>query len=223
MVISATTSGFTHRHLMNPKPNQDSIFAYEDEEIKIGVVCDGCGEIPMSHVGSALVAKCFGKTLMDDSKSMFALEELFERAYNAVMGMLLELSLDYIPKEWFLTTIVAAVIRDNICYSICWGDGHVETWRKNGSGGVINGHRSVVPNYPLRDTPETFEPEVIDNIDRVIIGSDGLLDLKKVCSFEYFEDLYNLKSSVQLQRKLNLFNYRKPMQLPDDTTLVIMK
>ncbi len=261
-VCSGSIIGRDHRS--RSINNQDSFEHLLDNEKLLAVICDGCTDAKMSEVGSRLASKLIIRSLQKNFKYFENdSRKMLERVKDDVLSQIRLLSyalgdsLSAVINTYFLFTIVGLVASKEKTLLFAFGDGAV----------MLNDQKIRIGPFPrneppylaylitgsrvIEENPEFNNFQIISEIktrdlQKVIIGSDGLIDLdnrskdlipgrdKQVFGMEqFFEDKY-FQNSDMLRRRLFLLNKefirlrgvnveKYPGLLPDDTTVIAIR
>jgi hypothetical protein len=234
----ATIIGHSHKKLY--KNNQDAYVVYQDEDIIVGVVCDGCGSSLYSEVGSRLCSRFIADYVKAHFKdSAFDPDELL----HALLGFIKSVSAQMPGKEdfkdfiynYFLFTVIGFVIKKEQTHIFTAGDGFV----------MINDDRNSIeqdnrPDYIacniLEESDISFDVTEIptDSLVRLMIGSDGILEALSSAGRK-LHDGGRILSADEMAAETSFFG--NPVALPkylcllestggvlyDDTTLVVVR
>lgn len=250
--------------------NQDAYAIHDTNNYFTGVICDGCGSSKYSDVGARLGSKFVISYITSRLDNDIEID--FEDLANSINDFcisqvhLLRNKSDkfYIGKrniediyddlfDLFLFTIIGVIITKNNSLMFRFGDGVFylnENFNEykyifNAPPFVLYREINVSNKY---HHPLTFQLERFDtkDIDKLLIGSDGVADLKKAEGKKIpgvnknvmkLDDLIiNCPNENRLQNYLTLCNrnsvkYNKEQSkniieqglLPDDTTMIILK
>ncbi|MFN0202919.1 MAG: protein phosphatase 2C domain-containing protein [Bacteroidia bacterium] len=229
----ASMIGKTHRQLLYN--NQDAYFLFQNEEILVAVVCDGCGSAHHSEVGAQLSAQFVGNYCKKHfSQQPFHLEQL----QTALEKYWLQLLNNQEEKEEFvhsylLTTIIGIVIQEENTYVFTAGDG---IFAINENWWVLNQQNR--PEYLamnlIDDAKRAFSSYQYrtETIEQFLIATDGLNYLQD----EHRELLLENGTVAKVKNILEEDRlFRHPVELPkyfallndtilyDDTTVVMGK
>jgi hypothetical protein len=194
-LATASTLGSTHQKLSYN--NQDACDCYEDENIRIGVVADGCGSSPHSEVGAKLgvhfvVNFCrlhFSNEPFDAEKLGSALVEFLT---NVVRNQQAADEPQFI-ESYLYFTLFGFIVQASRTYIFHSGDGVY----------CLNDKEVVVaqdnrPNYIARDltgNQAKFEVDSIEtsNLQQLMVATDGLMHLtEKFLNSESVEGMQSL-------------------------------
>lgn len=256
-------------HLLVGKNNQDAFHYVINDDMVVAVVCDGCGEGKNSEVGAKIGAKLITKTISQTINRFPDREDsvqLWERIRQDVLAQLrilanaMDKSLSQTILDYFLFTAVGVLITPHGALTFSLGDGLT----------IVNGKIITLGPFPNNEppylaygitgssitdkTPELLQFKVnsvtnIDEVQSILIGTDGVLDLIRAAELnvpgkdeavgsinQFWENDRYFKNPDMIRRKLSLINRevirpdwknQKIMKenglLPDDTTLVVIR
>lgn len=248
-------------HLRLGKNNQDA-FAFKviDDYAIAAIVCDGCSAGAHSEVGAKLGASIAIESLFSNLAEWgidgenacvgFFWDRLRERILSKVSYAARSMDGEFkkIIGDYFLFTMVGALILPEATAIFSIGDGIISVNGKPIEIGPFPNNQPPYLAYNLLDQSLTgFSPDELrftvhsvtptNEIQTVLIGTDGVMDLSRVFPLNQFweNDLY-FKNSDAVRRRLSLIN-RQSMkidwekqevekeegQLPDDTTLIVIR
>jgi len=194
-------------HRVAGRNNQDAYCWRSEADCSVAVVCDGCGSGGSSEVGARLGASLIAHTVLREACRLDwsaaatpapeAVPALFwERVRRAVLARLLLLaeamgeSLSAVVSEYFLFTVVGALITPPAAYFFSLGDGVL----------IVNGEETPLGPFPdnappylgyglietsLASTnPDALRFEVkrvlpTNCLQSFLIGTDGVHDLSR--------------------------------------------
>jgi len=239
VINSATIVG--RDHILTKKNRQDFLVYREFEDLKIGVVCDGCGEGEYSEVGASLIGTFTLNFLLNHFKpnvlpvaqaflplSTEYLEQCITFFIKSLSIMLYERQEILFVKDFMLSTCLFCVIdKENITIGYC-GDGVI----------IINDKARIldqkgaphyiayknIPKEALEKQPTslnffTIETYKQSEIEKVVIGSDGVVPIVESSIISQLQ-LYGTKKR-QLQRKFNIWHEEK--LFCDDATCIVFE
>ena len=237
-------------HVLARRNNQDAFCTWSGDEGVIAVVADGCGSGRSSEVGARLGARLVTEALRRQRQRLAVLppERLLERVRVDVLESLGRLaasmggSLDQAVSDYLLFTVIGAVVADPVAFVFTLGDGVVIV---NDEADVVScaDNRPPYLGYGLTNG-DGSEPRFevrralpVQDVDSILIGSDGVVDLMAVEPLHRFwEDDRLFRNPAALTRRLTLLNRnvqridwearrveREHGLLPDDTTLVVLR
>jgi|GEM_PF-4251302 len=221
-------------HLIEKSNKQDFCSLVHNDNIIVGVVCDGCSSAKHSEVGATLI----GTYLMNNLLAMrnridtLSIDEIrydigfgltsFIRQLCFNLGLDENLQASFI-EQCMTATFLFTVITDGYIYIGQCGDGII----------IINGDKNEIdqddkPEYiaycALPGAKKTFNDFInitkfgIDGISDIAIATDGLGYLSK----EKYPELYGTDKR-QLQRKFNVWQNKKQEILKDDVSLIVFE
>jgi len=233
-VAGGSVMGTLHQHPLNHTNNQDVFDWYQDENMIIAVVTDGCGSSRHSEVG----AKLGCRLVAEQVRSCLEISKKYEReiwSTDPIWGMVrggvlrdihtLATSMggDYYRtiKQYFLFTIVCAIVTKQRSLLFSVGDGFA----------AINGEQIDLGDYP-EDAPPYMAYSLIENrikdptpklyeiyihrtlatahIDHIVIGTDGvgkyLLPVPGFELPELWKDDKYFQNPDQVRRRLAVIN-----------------
>lgn len=187
-VAAGTVAGRDHRRL--GRNNQDACSWWQDEDVTLAVVADGCGSGTHSEVGARLGARVLVEALRRRRSELGGPCTLaaLAAAEREMLGWVAALSdaiggpLDASVSEHFLFTVVGAVVARPMTYVFVAGDGLVAV---NGDVEVFASAENA-PSYPayalVRDGPADPQFRIVrtietDGLQSLVLGTDGAVDL----------------------------------------------
>ena len=230
-------------HILSNKNNHDSYSWVTQDNTTIAVVCDGCGSGKHSEVGAKIGVRLLGEAIRKNLDFFHCFSEnnqdtspFWERVRKDTLASIRVLTLSLggsfsqTVNDYFLFTIVGALITEEKTSLFSIGDGVI----------VLNGEMIQIGPFPgnappyigydlvessLSDTApellkftihETLETE---NVESILIGTDGVTDLANIASENYpgkekiigplsqfcEEDRY-FKNPDMVRRSLSLMN-----------------
>ena len=246
--------GVYHRAIN--RNNQDAAYWAESEHGLVACVLDGCGSGLYSEIGARLTSRVLCKRALELlylQKQGFVfrhglLEELRLSLINFIRELAGQLgaSFSQVINDYFLFTIVAALITEETTSIFTLGDG---LFSLNGETTIIDENNQ--PNYLgyalVKSDTTRKNPNALDfvlreeistrEVDSLILGSDGVVDLlerkdqlikilgveSRVGDLNQFllEPRY-LKNLSALQKRLVVLGVRNRL-LDDDTTMVLIR
>lgn len=183
------------RHLNAKKNNQDSfVHLKANSHAYIFVVSDGCGSSPYSEVGSKILSRMVASTLHNmliaenaGAYSPGSLLDAMEVRIQRRLSMLIEwmnpetIPLDQTVVDYFLATIVGAVILKDVAFIFSCGDG---VYAVNDELTEIKPFSGNMPPFLAYSMLKGFSSEMYtftlqrvmspQSIDRLLIATDGL-------------------------------------------------
>jgi hypothetical protein len=231
----ASTIGHTHRKM--GYNNQDAIRVIDaDPNAFIAVVADGCGSKSNSEVGAQLAVHFVAAEIARLIAGGQDWRELLQHAHGSwaerfVAGQQVEDRVEFIG-DFMLYTLLGVVVEDEVTTIFRSGDG---LFMVNGEVTAIDQqNQPAYLNYELmgRDKPEMyFEQFVTDEIDSLLVGTDGVEDLHGIFRTKKWggypslvglcEDPKMYHNQIALSKLI--FEASEIGELHDDTTLVMVK
>lgn len=234
-VASASIIGSSHRKLYYN--NQDAYHYYEDNDIMIGVVADGCGSSAYSEVGSRLgVDFVVNFCKKHFSKKPFDAELLRDGIVgfmkNIIKNQETTEEIDFI-ENYLYFTLFGFIVQAERTYIFHSGDG---LYHLNDKEVLVEQNNR--PNYIAKSLISGMAKIEIDSIEtskleRLMVSTDGLTHLNEkflesetiegmnqLSDFfdhdDYFDDMIALpKFLTNLSVNLNI--------LKDDTSMIMLK
>jgi hypothetical protein len=209
---------------------EDDLFTFNDGDLYIGAVFDGCSTGIKSHFASALYSKILRRSCSVHDFEYASLKAISQNiVYDIRDGIVRAKNLLFLDEMELLSTMILAVVKDNKAFVTVSGDGCI----KYDEQIVIIESEDNAPNYLAhyldnyaRGTASLKEYEFSFN-DSLSICSDGIfsfadqnrenMDLKIIQSL--LEDRTLLKSEAMLARKYNLL-LREGLTHYDDLSIV---
>lgn len=193
-----TTAGSVHKNPHGPGAtnNQDAVQPIlVNKRVVGGVICDGCGSMPHSEIGSQFGAKAIADIVADEyvKNKPIQWKEVTKKAVEEIKrGARLYKSktetLEDAIKEYFLFTVVIAVVHDNKVIIAACGDGifmhdndiwEIEIPIKNAPPYLA--YNLIPSKYKAHsdylDICEVHSVPLEKIKKSIIIGSDGLSEL----------------------------------------------
>ena len=266
-VAAGSIAGRNHRRIgLN---NQDAYYGFSSSEATLAVVCDGCGSGAHSEVGAKigarLVVEAIRRSLSNQSlksppDSAF-LEEVRQEVLVRLQSLAIAMGGDgysvskQIIHNYFLFTIIGALLTPRGAIVFSKGDGAI----------VVNGKPLFLGPFPgnappylayelLSPSPNRWQFQVhhqlaIDEVDSILIGTDGIIDLMAISEQNfpgkpdrigaigqfweqdrYFKNpdlvrrqLYAIAREVPKMDLENRQAHKEVGCLPDDTTLMVIR
>lgn len=253
------------RHLSKGKNNQDSFHIQKNNDTIVAVVTDGCGSSKNSEVGAKIGAQNTVKIINSYLKQYvenrsawkqdgavweninYDIVKNISNSVNQIKGGHVDVLMDY-----FLFTIIGFIITDDLTYIFNIGDG---AWIENGNINKIGpfpgnappfiGYACLKNNFLFKESLSSYNTDFnvkifnTENIESLLIGSDGILDfidaekkevpgtkraIGNISQFwqkkEYFEDEFAISEKLN---KINCINSKNSGLLQDDTTLIVAR
>lgn len=232
--VMAGGSIIGREHLRVGKNNQDA-YGWEVTETGIvAIVCDGCGSGTHSEVGAKLGARLVVQTLQRLLESTPNLED--EQTWQTLQQQLLhqfgvmatQLGGDRVQtvRDYFLFTIVGAVITPSLTALFALGDGVMAVNEQVIRLGPFANNAPPYLGYGLLDlqVPELLQLKVLqllptDSLQSLLIGTDGVADLMQVANqplpgrselvgdiAQFWQDDRYFRNPDQVRRRLSLMN-----------------
>ena len=218
-------------HVRTGKNNHDDFFWDKNEKILIGLACDGCGSGKHSEVGSKIGSRLIANSFLHLCKPEAAVP--WERIRHDVIAQIQILttamggSFSQTINDYFLFTVVGALITSQASYLFSIGDGFI----------AVNGEIIRVGPFANNTPPYLAYELVSSSIDRdllkfhvhktigteevqsILIGTDGVFDLenseeKKIPGKEdlvghisqFWQDKRYYNNPDMIRRSLSLIN-----------------
>ena len=266
-VAAGSIAGRNHRRIgLN---NQDAYYGFSSSEATLAVVCDGCGSGAHSEVGAKigarLVVEAIRRSLSHQSEESPPDSAFLEEVRQEVLVRLQSLAIAMggdgysvskkIIHNYFLFTIIGALLTPRGAIVFSKGDGAI----------VVNGKPLFLGPFPgnappylayelLSPSPNRWQFQVhhqlaIDEVDSILIGTDGIIDLMaiseqnfpgkpdRIGAIEQFweqdrffknpdlvrRQLYAIAREVPKMDWKNRQVHKEVGFLPDDTTLMVIR
>ncbi len=223
-------------HDLSGRNNQDAHHIYSDEKALIAVVCDGCGSGKFSEVGaqigSRLVSHFIHYKINNLSGDVLRNGSVFESVRMDVTANLRILanniggSLSKTVGEYFLFTIIAAIVKEDFTYILTYGDG---LFIINGEISTIGPFLNNEPPYlgysicgsNLRDENQKFTSHIFPTceVNSLLIGCDGVNNIISSCDktlpareekvgdiSQFWENDKYFKNPDNVRRRLSIMN-----------------
>ncbi len=206
-----TTAGSGHKNPHGPGAtnNHDAVQPIlVNEKVVGGVICDGCGSMPHSEIGSQFGAKAIADIVADEyvKNKPIQWKEVTKKALEQIKrGARLYKSktetLEDAIKEYFLFTVVIAVVRDNKVIIAACGDGIFmhddDIWEiaipiKNAPPYLAY---NLIPSK-YKAHPDFLDICYVDSVPlekikkSIIIGSDGLSELASASTSDLHHPIF---------------------------------
>ncbi len=269
-IAAGSIIGFDHRQ--PGKNNQDAFCWFQNEQVTIAVTCDGCSSGLHNEIGSQIGSKILVNLLANQVIRIVQpvtkdiIRKLLERvrldalAYLRLVALAMGSSFTQTVTDYFLFTTIGFVIDRQHTFTFSLGDGVI----------IVNGDLRQVGPFANNEPPylayglvnsklSSSQPELLgfqvhhiletDELQTMLIGSDGLLDLLRfakhnspglekqagpVSQFWTVDDYFHNPDAIR--RKLFLINrdsikpdweqrrlIKSKGLLADDTTLVVIR
>lgn len=219
-------------HELSQKNKQDFCDCYQDKDILVGVVCDGCGESEYSEVGATLLGKfVMAKLINYGVVATQVLKPDLLSFINIITGNI-EYSFSKrvkIVNDCFLSTIHFCLINLELekLYLGNSGDGTIifnympETIEQDGKPHYL-AYETIPDEFLLTERTRldslTIQEYDLSGIYSVVIASDGIQPLIEQ---HKMNELFRTKKR-QLQRKFNLWS-KKEKLFSDDASCVVFE
>jgi len=229
---AASIIGFEHQFVRTNK--QDFCKVVQTEDITIGIVCDGCSSGKFSEVGSTLIGYYVLQCLREYSYESDVELELFVqnkliKFLDDLMNLMQFKDDDrvHFVENCLSSTVIFCVIKGDYVYIGHCGDG-IYIVNRGEKSEVVNIDQDNLPHYLAYHCvpPEALmgidllkgisvQQYNFDDIDSVIIGSDGI---EPLLSKNMVTELLHTKGR-QLQRKFNVWHE----MFSDDASCVVFE
>ncbi len=227
-ITAGTQIGSAHIH--GGKNNQDGWAIYQDQQIAIAVVADGCGSAPHSEVGaklgSKLLCEIIRESATDYSLDWEAISDKFLWQIRAIANNMTAHVMQALH-DYFLFTVVGCVITPQSSFIFSAGDGYYALNGNLYELPAMQGNRPPYLTLSLLDsrfpTQLSIHQEVHSaEISSILLATDGF---GEIAHQEIIDDFISnpkyQKNLDCIRRKLCLL--QKEIGLTDDTTLIIVK
>lgn len=204
-VAAGSTTGKDHRRLF--KNGHDAYVLYRDEDLLIGIVCDGCGSGEHSEIGAKMGARLIATAIQkhyrntlkssprsDDPDMRFGPYPFWDEVRRDVLVTIWNVAtqmgghLPEVVNDYFLFTTVGAFITPHSSYFFSNGDGIIIV-----NGGILelgpfpNNEPPYFAYSLIRSSLNLQHPELLGFIENVVlpteklqsflIGTDGVSEL----------------------------------------------
>jgi hypothetical protein len=194
-------------HVGTGRNNQDGYACRWHEDTLVALVCDGCSGCAHSEVGAKVGARLAAEALLYHASyrprpEQDSVLQCLDFVRRDVLEALEELARDMGPKasrvasEYFLFTLVGAVVTEELAFTFSLGDGVVlvnDHYLRLGPFpnnappylayyGLVGSTLAVEEPYSLRFHVHNLLPT--RDVESLLVGSDGLVDARAA------EDLY---------------------------------
>lgn len=254
-------------HLTSGKNNQDAYYSVVTEHIIIAIVCDGCGSGSHSEVGAKIGARLIVEAIMRHWQEELLPDNFWEKVKQDVLKELENLArsmggcFTQTVSDYFLFTVVGVLLTPRIATLFSWGDGVIIVNGEILANELFPGNAPPYLGYGLLQqenisyiTEDWHNFKInqqlsIDEIQSILIGTDGAIDLMKIADrqlpgkseiigsiSQFWQQEKYFKNPDNLRRKLALINreitkidkqgnqlIKEVGLLPDDTTLIIIR
>ncbi len=232
------------QHRQTGKNNQDALFWEAGENHLIGIVCDGCGSCPHSEVGAQIGAKVIAveiKRMLAVDANAGALDEWCSSAIWETIRLKGLAQIDHIVRmlgnernqiihDYFLFTVLGVLITPRQTVVFALGDGMVVVNEQEMALGPFPGNAPPYMAYALLDNSPVGSDHgnapfnivkcmPTADLKRMLIGTDGVLDLQKAASCnlpgkktpvgplsQFFNEDRYFRNPDLLRRRLTLIN-----------------
>ncbi len=235
--ISATASIIGSSHQKLYYNNQDAYEYYQDSDIIVGVVADGCGSGSNSEVGAQLGVNfvynfCLKYFSHNPFDANLLKKELIDYLKNIVINQGTEEELEFIENYLFFT-LFGFVVKKDKTHIFHSGDGFY----------ILNDKEVIIeqnnrPNYIAKNLfsgNSTLKTDSIETskLERLMVSTDGLIHLND--KFEKAETIQNLSKLSDLFENEDYFTDISSLPkllidlstnkniLKDDTTFIMIK
>jgi serine/threonine protein phosphatase PrpC len=234
-IATASVIGSSHRKLFYN--NQDAYEYYQDKNIIIGVVADGCGSGSNSEVGARLgvnfVVNFCKKHFQNSPFDAEILKNgLVDHLKILIKNQQTDEELDFIENYLFFT-LFGFVIQADQTYIFHSGDGMYQLNEK-----VVLIEQDNRPNYIAKNLisgKAKIEVEMIetDKLERLLVATDGLTHLndkflndETIDNMTQISDIFDnddyFEDMIALPKYLTDLSVNRNI-LKDDTTLIMLK
>lgn len=242
-IAAGTVTGRSHRE--TGKNNQDAYYYKSNDSATIAVVCDGCSEGKNSEIGAKIGAKVLvdlivsylssflNPELIDYKQGIFpfwgTLQYLMTEKIKEIAREIY-FDIDNVIKEYFLFTIVGAIITGKNTAVFSVGDGIVFINNEIINIGPFPNNEPPYIGYQAMNSDHKYknpdwlkfrihEEKATQDIDSILIGTDGIIDLIDIAGRnmpgkeqkvgpinQFWEEEKYFKNSDMIRRKLFLVN-----------------
>ncbi|KKQ34706.1 MAG: hypothetical protein US50_C0039G0002 [Candidatus Nomurabacteria bacterium GW2011_GWB1_37_5] len=267
-ITGGTVPGTDHTMPGEPswKNNQDAFHLEQNDLMTLGLIADGCSNGEHSEVGSKIAIRLLGQSIsrllprylerLNEQKGDIEYD-FFERVREDLLANIRVLanqmgeSLSKIISEYFLFTIVGALITKEQTYFFSLGDGYIV---KNGEVERLGPFPNNMPPYLsysfFDNTSIQFKVRFIETekIESILLASDGaeylikseglknpngMWTIKPLSDF-WTDDVF-IKKNDAIRGRLALYNKEHPSldsngvpwikrgPLKDDTTIIVIR
>ena len=201
-------------HLRAGRNGQDGFAILRGDECTIAVVTDGCGSSPHSEVGAKLGAHIVARALLEGTASRIT-DSLREIARS------FDDDIDRAIRDYFLFTIVAAVITPDQTTILSAGDG---LFSINGDTTTLGPFDGNAPPYlAYGDVPLEVHASVpTADVDTLLLATDGASRITDGLQ-TFWTDERVFHNPDALRRKLFVLTRPGRATLDDDTTIVVLR
>lgn len=240
-------------HARAGRNNQDAFAIRTHRETLAAIVCDGCGSAPHSEVGAQIISRWLATFLADREWSPQSARENLAVAQALLVEQLKALADSMgdrrrVARDYFLATIVGAVVTDSVVVVFSLGDGV-----------ILHNDRKLTLTFPGNAPPYLAhalmgEPAVpfsihtlgsAKSLNHLVLASDGAGEIERQADDslpgkdipmgdlqQFVRDDTYFQNPTAILRRLRLMNrcakdpeagFRIPGRLGDDTTIVTIR
>lgn len=233
--------GTSHRQINSN--NQDAYYFNSDKDLTVVLVTDGCSSCPFSETGSKIGIKLIAKSISTQAKrrmennSDFLSQEVFWKrvkedvlAYIRTLSNQMDDSVSMMVSNYFLFTIVGAVISPTEAVFFSLGDGVVIVNEETYKIGPFENNAPPYLTYGLVETnissknPGFLDFKIIkklptSELNSFLVGTDGVDDLIDCADKtlpgksdiigpinQFWQENKYFDNKEAINRKLNLIN-----------------
>lgn len=221
-------------HKRENRNNQDAFCVRRADRALVAVVCDGCGSGRHTEVGAHLTARLIANAMLKEAASLTLESEatFWQSVQKQTLGLLADLLRHcggggYVVENYFLSTVVAAIITPDAFCAAMIGDGVLAVNGELYPERVFSGNEPPYLMYGLsgqadmsRWSFESLAWRRTADLESFLIGTDGASALARVAEkplpgktelvgpLEQFwrEDKY-FRNPDALRRRLTLINH----------------
>jgi protein phosphatase 2C-like protein len=195
-------------HVRVARNGQDGFAILREGEKTVAVVTDGCGSAPHSEVGAKLGAQVAARALLDGTP-----DSILPRI-RAIAELL---ALPNAMNDYFLFTIVAAIITPDETTIVSAGDG---LFAVNGDIHIIGPYPDNAPPYlGYGDTALSVEYRgPTAGVQTLLLATDGATRIAGDLA-PFWTDALMFRNPDAVRRRLFL----RRAQLDDDTTVIVLR
>lgn len=256
-------------HTMPGQPawvnNHDAYVILPSTHCLTAVICDGCGSGEHSEVGAKLGSVLIARAIVDQAERVLSVnpsadlsgDAFCQRISRIVIGQLTTLahsmggSLSQVVGDYFLFTVVGAVVTDSSAFVFSLGDGMYAINGKSYILGPFSNNEPPYLMYALTGTSRMGSGYNLlvnhrvpaENFQSLLIGTDGVSFLVAASNStipghqetigplsQFWEDNSYFENPDMIRRKLAIVSRErsdgkkvKGGPLKDDTTLVVVR
>lgn len=234
-VAAGSVAGRDHRTAL--KNSHDAYYWEALPGVLVAVVCDGCGSGEHSEVGAKLGARLVAKQVVrwwNNDPKAFTQDLIHVGLAQVKRSVLAQIQLladqmsgsfSQVISDFFLFTIVGAIITKDDAFTFAAGDGVIVV---NGTvtNLVSDKNRPEYLSYGLVENEDGVTPELgiitadrISGISSILLGTDGVRDFEKAAEKtipgkdeevgrldQFWKDERYFKNPFAIQRRLSLVN-----------------